>query len=560
MLLLAVLPGPADAATYWEKKRISEQVVRIHQETLERTERESMGGVCGLQVSWAIFLLGINTHVEACDGNKQFDNYCQRSRTTGGHAIKAYPVEEYSLEEALNTITSCGTKDVYNVMVGFEWTNTEAGKEYGHACMIHAILDGYVYFTEGFDTSTVPEGEPIILSIEEFVKFFSSWTRYEGLIVFGRKDPLDYCEYYSTDMFVEAERASTVYDAMGGNALRQVNVGERLHTVGMYKGTDGKYYYQLSGDDAGGYVPADNMQPIWFNYDDVALKAFQLPQQIKPGKEYTLSGRVRTINGQLEQVKVVVTDSNGETVAEKQLSKNGKYCDLSRNETVDLSALAEGQYTYSVYATARNHYLENSRISTANEQICLVNQAFAVGETAPEEIQPEEIPETRQNRNGWVYEQGTWFYYENDAPKTGWLCHKGLDYYLQEDGSVTTGWAEINGKLRYFSDTGAMRVGWMETKDGTLYMLSNGVSAVGWRTIGGSKFHFDETGKLDTNQWVELEGNLYYLMEDGKMAVGWVELKSGRYSFHADGHLLAKMEVTESGERIVAYDGSWKPE
>ena len=99
-------------------------------------------------------------------------------------------------------------------------------------------------------------------------------------------------------------------------------------------------------------------------------------------------------------------------------------------------------------------------------------------------------------KDGWVWENRTWYYYEQGVPRAGWFCYHGSDYYLKEDGSVTTGWVQINGKYRYFSRTGSMRTGWIETEAGKLYLMSNGAPAIGERVIDGVRYRFDENGIL----------------------------------------------------------------
>jgi hypothetical protein len=39
------------------------------------------------------------------------------------------------------------------MVVGFQKTNTAAGSIYGHALVVHAILDGIVYFVECYDSA-----------------------------------------------------------------------------------------------------------------------------------------------------------------------------------------------------------------------------------------------------------------------------------------------------------------------------------------------------------------------------------------------------------------------
>ena len=123
--------------------------------------------------------------------------------------------------------------------------------------------------------------------------------------------------------------------------------------------------------------------------------------------------------------------------------------------------------------------------------------------------------QTQLPQDGWHYQDGKWFYYENGAARTGWVCDNGIDYYLQEDGSAATGWLEVNGKLRYFSTTGAMRTGWLNTEEGMFYMLINGEAAKGLRQIGMSLYCFDSEGQLMKNCYVTEGDSGFYVNSSG---------------------------------------------
>jgi len=120
-----------------------------------------------------------------------------------------------------------------------------------------------------------------------------------------------------------------------------------------------------------------------------------------------------------------------------------------------------------------------------------------------------------------------------------------------EDGSVTTGWAEINGQKRYFSVTGALRTGWLETEEGRRYLLSNGTMATGWKRVDGEEYFFDENGVLRTSGWITMEDGLHYLYEDGSTATGWVDLPEGRFCFDENGCLLAQLVENQDKTRLI---------
>lgn len=422
-----------------EDQRIRYQILDTYQDTLYRTRYTSLQGRCGMQVSWQLYLLGITAGLNSLNGNDHYDVYSAQTVTSGGYQVSAYPAARYSMAQALNSLTENGTKDVYNVMVCFQQTNTEAGQKYGHVNLIHAILDGKVYFAEGFSTRYAYEpGTANVVTVEQYVQYWADWTTYEGLVHFtaGEQDAACQCAVYETSLFLQAGEGTSVYETCDGIRIRrELAAGERVYTDAVVENGNGQFLYRIDDDGQICYIDRDRATVIL---------------------DLTEAGR---------------QDGTGE------------------------------------------------------------------------------VPE------GWTYENGTWYYRENGLPRSGWICSDGIDYYLREDGSVTTGWAEINGKLRYFSGTGAMRTGWLRTEAGEQYMLRNGVRATGWMDIAGEKRFFDSDGLLCAGGWYCLEGQWYYLDGSGKPAVGWVDMPEGRFSFHPDGYLLAKRE----GDRVVPYDGTWQP-
>lgn len=562
---LSNLQAQLDEHVDTEDQRIRQQIMRIHSISLRSTGYSSLAGRCGLQVSWELYLLGINKILKTYDGNNHYDAYKDLEQTTGGYVPKAYDVKDYSLEEALNTISRHGTLDVYNIMVGFQRTNTVAGRKYGHVCFIHAILGGMVYFVEGFATRFgTAEGEPIVVTIEEFAEYFAPWTQYEGTIHFGTGNLLDSHTYHPSDMFAQCLSDTailTVPELESSALLRTAQMGERLRVTGLYEDMGGTYYYQIDDDGTIGYVNAQALKPVRFNYEDVQYTDPVLPQAMKEGQTFQTGGKIATEHTQLGAIRVLVTDPDGEIILEYEILKDGNMCDLDARAvrgSIELEVLPEGGYIYSVYADVLNNYLDDGKVVTDSQRICLATTGFTVGQAQQPQAELVKVKEEPPT-DGWYYKGGKWYCYENGAPRVGWFCQEGQDYYTDETGAAAVGWAQINGQWRYFSSTGAMRVGWLRTYEGARYMLRNGVIGTGWRTVDGVKYCFDENGIMLCGGWTELEGKLFYFFADGKTATGWVTLDSGTYSFHADGYLLARKEEQDGQTQVIEYDGTWKP-
>ena len=546
-----MLPLGTSAATT-EDQAIRTQIKNVYRK-VQHMVGWNLSGLCGLMTDYQLYYLGVDTTLKISDGNGQYDEYRNLDMTYNGYKVTRYPAENYTLEEALYTMTEGGTRNVYNVLVGFQWTNTSAGARYGHACVIHAILDGKVYFVEGFWTPFGAAGNALVCSISEFANYYNSWTRFEGAVEFGNKDYSDFCQQYPANLFVKTTAQTQIIpqlsdvDNAQAQVLRQVAAGERLHVTALYKNTLGQYYYQVTDGGATGYIPAENTQLVQFDYEDIQLTGLAVPGALKLKNDFNMAGTLAGVHSTISGLEVVITDASGNEVQSSKLEMLTRMRSLSNstlNKAINYAKLAAGSYTYTVNAYVQNNYLDNGVLTTDDTKLVMHSSVFTVGGASADTIQPP-VHEPGEAKNGWKWENGAWYFYENDVKRTGWICDDGVDYYLHEDGAAATGWTEINGKNRFFSETGAMRTGWLQTTDGLYYMLSNGVAAQGWKDIDGQKYYFDQQGNMKRSSWITEGENRYYVLADGTMATGWVELPEGSKCFLEDGRLYA--EVCKEG-------------
>ncbi len=144
---------------------------------------------CAHYVNTQLLLLGINTRYVGGNGNDEYDNYKDLSYTGGGRRIHNYPATNATFKETLEKIAAQGDV-VTDVLVGFQWTSTTAGKKYGHSFLIHGIIDGYVYFSDSFNLTLggkyYAEGSAIKCTIDQLVSYYGRTSAYtlEGLIWF----------------------------------------------------------------------------------------------------------------------------------------------------------------------------------------------------------------------------------------------------------------------------------------------------------------------------------------------------------------------------------------
>lgn len=519
LLISSVFLAGATEPELTRDEALVQEARQLYKRCLYASGRESFRGMCGLMTSYQLWKLGINESLEVYDGNKQFDAYKNRAFTTGGHDVKVYSAEDVSLLEALYAITHDGTRDARNILVCFQWTNTEAGKFFGHACVINAIQDGTVYFTESFDYAMGKmEGQVITCSMEKFAEFFSDWTRFEGCIDFGTRQYANLCRSYGTDLYLQLRFESNLRSQpclIGQNdcqRLRSLAPGELLHATGVFVNEDGDLFYRIDDGQVNGYVSANAVYLLQLNEQSVTLQNAGIPLSIEPGEAPSFSGAVAAAGSQICKLQMEITDRAGTVVLQGQADVAGSSCDLNvLSQQIPLNTLAVGSYSITLSAEVTYATAEGTELIMV--PICqeLLQQTLQVGESV--QVVSAEHKETVPD--GWFLEKGTWYCYENGQPRTGWVTRIGVDYYLKEDGSVTTGWMEEDDKIRYFSATGALCSGWVTTREGTYYFIDEGVIATGLQQIEEKRYWFEPDGRLRTGGTVTYEETVYNIRKDG---------------------------------------------
>ncbi len=495
LLLLSVFPLRTFAASREEHQRICQQISDVYRRTMSATGSEDLHGYCGEMAGWELYLMGITDSPVTRNGNEMYDVLKVSDQIAEGYTPVCYPAEEYSLEEALNAVSHYGTKDVYNIILGFQWTTTAAGRYYGHVTVVHAILDGLVYFTEGFVTPFQSDpSQAMVCTIQEFTKYYDSWTGFEGLIHFDTGIAVAGCDTWACELFVAGQTEINLLskpDFLDAELCRTVPAGERLYAAALCRNLEGVLFYQIIEEGKAYYIPAGQVRPVWFDGARVTVPNIVFPEKMEKGSQ--IAGTLTSEKLPVANVALRVANQNGETVLYRELPVKGTEAELA-DIPMDWSALPEGIYTLGVYCDLENPYCMDGQIICNLCRVTVSETVFAVGDTA---LAAHALPVAAAvPQSGWQYEEGSWYYYEDGACRKGWFCDNGIDYYLLDNGAAATGWLEINGRLRYFSETGAMRIGWLETPEGTYYMLSNGVAATGELTIADSRYVFTEAGLL----------------------------------------------------------------
>ncbi len=494
--------------------QIEKQIRKVYQGALKRSGRSSFHGYCGGLVNAELYLLGITSKVLGNNGNQEYDYFAGQTITSGGYRVRAYSPRHYTLEEALNHITENGTKDVYNVLVGFQATHSVAGSRYGHAVMIHAILDGTVYYVESYDVNLngrrFPEGNPIHCSIPEFAAYYKRTTvSLDGVIYFGTKSYADLCRIYPSYLTVTAEAGASVrsqpceakVDASSEH-IRKLTADEVLTVTGLYLNTDGEYWYQL-GDE--GYIRAERVQIGQLLYDDLQVSNPTAPGILRQGKGFGVEGVLSARHNSIYTVRAQVTRLEGETetpAISAATSVEGKHYDLKNSAiSKDLAfrTLEKGDYRYDLAVIVDNYYYNRGQIQIEWKTVPLWSSQFQILEgsasyhilsfdanggtvapdqkvtTAGEPVGPLPTPQLEGSVFlGWYAEDGRrvdeTLAPEGDMTLTAkWIGEQelyenwqtlGQCRYFYCDGATTTGCFEMDGTLYYFSSVDAAGQSW----------------------------------------------------------------------------------------------------
>lgn len=174
-------------------------------------------------------------------------------------------------------------------------------------------------------------------------------------------------------------------------------------------------------------------------------------------------------------------------------------------------------------------------------------------------------------KNGWLFEDGAWRYYENDVRVVnGWKNIDDKWYYFKDDASMVHSCLfEVDGKIYSFSTEGAIDYGWQERNPGDgnhwyyfdMESDSKGAALTGRKDgIGfdSYKYFFWTDGYTDQNGIGHAKGSLAIGSDASDQ---WI-LKDGTplYVADKDGHLYTNTEKKLNGaEYTIDENGNVLP-
>ena len=522
MILGAVLSAPVSASPT-TAAQIKQQIAATYKKSKAFYGWDSFHGFCGALVNAQLYLLGITDTVLGVDGRDAFDTFKRLSVTSGGFGVKAYPAGLYSLKSALNAITKNGTVDAYNILVGFQKTPSVLGRRYGHAVVIHAILDGTVYFVESYNVTIngvyYKEGTPLTASIEDFAAYYAdTTTQFDGVIHFGLKTYADSCTEYPSNATGTVVAEGNIWsqpceDGVNGASqiMGQLTAGQQVEITGLYLNTENQYWYELSGGE-GGYVPVEMLSISQLRYEDVKLSNVAAPTVLTKGRSFSVKGAVTSQINSIYSIRARVYRPEADQMVQVINTSDtveGKAYDLLRSKIsggLSFRTLEAGQYRYELAAIVANYYVEGGQLMTGWNTIVLWSSDFLVvedqtkgftvsfdacGGTTP--LNQSVVPQGMSIGNtdvaqrpgyvflGWFTEAeggervtADFVPEENMTIYAHWvsyeqLCNEWLAggncWYLYSDGVTTMVCMELEGALYYFSAMEPMCQSWMVWTD-----------------------------------------------------------------------------------------------
>ncbi|MCE5221770.1 MAG: cadherin-like beta sandwich domain-containing protein [Clostridium sp.] len=150
---------------------------------------------------------------------------------------------------------------------------------------------------------------------------------------------------------------------------------------------------------------------------------------------------------------------------------------------------------------------------------------------------------------GWLKDNGKWYLLNaKGAMLTGWQKTDGKWYLLDTNGAMRTGWykqevaVEGNNNANTSSDTNSSTNATTTNTDtarteGWYYLNNDGSMRTGWLLDGGKWYYLNTNGTMQTG-WLIYSNSKYYLNSDGSMATGTKTIDGKIYKFTTSGALI----------------------
>lgn len=539
-LFISLLPAPAMAEEPTAEE-IKSQITSIYKKAKSRSRKSSFSGMCGSLVNWQAYLLGIDSSLAHWNGKDEYNKRAAEDFTDTGYYVRCFPDDDYSLEGALNAITLNGTRNAYNLVVGFQWTKTSAGKKYGHTCFIHAILDGVVYYVESdplrVNGRYYAAGKIITATISEFAADYRSWTDFEGIVEYIKAPYEDRCTEISTDIYVQVEEETPLRTEPCdfaveniGQTTRTIRPGEIFRITSILLTPEGEYWYKVA---SGAYFKADGAKLLSGQFDSVSISSVQAPAVLACGEDFQVGGTVTSGGSTVAMLRSQIYSGASGTgvLLQSAIHQVGGTGAALSGSGLDFASLEPGTYHLALSAVVYDEFIENGRLARSWQTVDLWTGDFVVTDD------PEGLVVAALDLQGGdgarqvVLERGQGLSDRQEPRREGYR----FDGWLTESDAPSQSIGEDTSLHAAWSPEGDTLNGW-HWVDGTWRFYRLGQMCAGWLEVCGISYYFGEDGSPKQG-WLELDGQKFYLYENGSAAVGTVEVDGVSCTFDACGAL-----------------------
>lgn len=393
------------------------EIIEQIKNTYSSLSGKPFNGYCGAFVAKELQSLGVTKKAQQQNGKDMYDQFKNADKTDTGYYIEAYAAQnpvsqsntENNIKNVLNTLTNDGKNNVYNVMLGFQATNTKNGKKYGHVLLIHAVINGRVLWSESFSGGLVSsfkfsEGEPINQPIDTFAEYYGKWSTFEGAIHFytckhlwnASGDCINNCgtNYYNTREFsktISAENGTIICEKSATVELHEhpynsskliakyspsfwglVGTKHTFQTLEKCTNHLGEIWYKVSFENNSfAYIKCNrteqnkvSSEPYYIPgapnviFSDIYGKTWIYDKKkgsMVLGEQVRVEGIVKAVNGNLSSVSVGIYDSAGKATKytfQKDNINKSEYDIVEANNVIMFSKLTDpGTYSFRVTAT-----------------------------------------------------------------------------------------------------------------------------------------------------------------------------------------------------------------
>ena len=199
------------------------------------------------------------------------------------------------------------------------------------------------------------------------------------------------CEFYPSSYKIKAVNPANLRNmpcnsntnAASKILVNELPVGTTFTATGIYKNTEGNYWYRVLYNNKTYYLYAKNTTAVEI-IPDAVLTGAKYPTTLIKGNSYTLEGKVSSTYSTLTHLTGQVLNSSGKVVGSKQVKVTNNSYSIKNSEldtSIKFGSLVDGKYRLVLLADVMTYYVSNTQ-KLEGVGVCqtLLNKEFTVHE------------------------------------------------------------------------------------------------------------------------------------------------------------------------------------